>query len=55
MGSYTVQAGDTLWGIAVKFYGKGNGMKYTTIHEANKDVIGPDPDKIFAGQVLTIP
>ncbi len=51
--TYTVQAGDTLWGIAQKFLG--NGALYTKIYEANKDVIGSNPDIIKVGMVLKIP
>jgi nucleoid-associated protein YgaU len=52
MGSYTVQSGDTLWDIAKKFYG--NGTDWTKIYDANKSVIGDNPDLIKPGQVLTI-
>lgn len=52
-GSYTVVRGDSLWRIAKKFYG--NGSKYTVIYEANKSVIGGNPNLIYPGQVLTIP
>lgn len=51
--SYTVVKGDCLWNIAKKFYG--NGSKYTVIHNANRDVIGGNPNRIRPGQVLTIP
>ena len=51
--SYTVQAGDCLWNIAKQFYG--NGAMYMTIYNANKGVIGDDPNLIYAGQVLYIP
>jgi nucleoid-associated protein YgaU len=51
--TYTVQAGDTLWGIAQKLLG--NGALYTKIYEANKDVIGSNPDLIKVGMVLKIP
>lgn len=51
--TYTVQAGDTLWGIAQKLLG--NGALYTKIYEANKDIIGPNPDVIKVGQVFKIP
>ena len=49
--SYTVQKGDTLWKIAVKFFGDGN--QWRKIYEDNKDVLG-NPDRIYAGQVLKI-
>lgn len=51
--TYTVVRGDCLWNIAKKFYG--NGSKYTTIYNANKSVIGGNPNLIYPGQVLTIP
>lgn len=49
---YTIESGDTLWGIATKFLG--NGSKYPEIFEANREVI-EDPDKIFVGQKIRIP
>lgn len=50
--TYTVKKGDTLWGIAKKYYG--NGAKYTRIYEANKSKI-KNPNLIYPGQVFTIP
>ncbi len=49
---YTIESGDTLWGIAAKFLG--NGSKYPEIFEANREVM-EDPDKIFPGQKIRIP
>ena len=49
---YTIESGDTLWGIAAKFLG--NGSRYPEIFEANREVI-EDPDKIFVGQKIRIP
>jgi len=51
--TYTVKKGDCLWAIAKKYYG--NGSKYTIIYNANKGVIGGNPNLIYPGQVLTIP
>lgn len=51
--TYTVVKGDCLWNIAKKFYG--NGSKYSLIYNANKSVIGGNPNSIRPGQVLTIP
>lgn len=51
--SYTVVKGDCLWTIAKKFYG--NGSKYSVIYNANKSVIGTNPNRIYPGQILTIP
>jgi len=49
---YTVQRGDTLSKIAKQYYG--NAMKYMVIFEANTPML-KDPDKIYPGQVLSIP
>lgn len=62
--SYTIQSGDTLWGIAKKFYG--DGSKHTTIYNANKTVIenkakaygkksSSNGSLIYPGTKLTIP
>lgn len=50
--SYTVQRGDTLWGIARKFYGDGS-LAYR-LAAANSTIIR-NPNLIYPGQVLTIP
>lgn len=50
--SYTVIKGDTLWGIAKRYYG--DGALYTKITAANSEKIS-NPNLIFPGQVLTIP
>lgn len=63
-GSYTVVSGDTLWGIAKRYYG--SGTKYTTIYNANAATIEADAkahgransnngNRIWPGTVLTIP
>ena len=50
---HTVMAGDTLSAIAEKFYGEG--ADFQGIYDANKEVIGSDPDKIKVGMILKIP
>lgn len=49
---YTVGSGDTLSGIATKYYG--DASKWTIIFEANRYQV-QDPNRIYAGQVLRIP
>jgi nucleoid-associated protein YgaU len=51
--SYTVVKGDSLWKIAQRQYG--NGSKWPTIYNANKSVIGKNPNLIKPGQKLVIP
>jgi nucleoid-associated protein YgaU len=48
--TYTVKSGDSLSKI-----GSHHGVAWREIYEANKDVIGDDPDKIKPGQKLRIP
>jgi len=47
---YVVQSGDTLSSIARKY-----GTSWQTLYNANKAVIGSNPDLIKPGQVLIIP
>lgn len=49
----TVKSGDTLWAIAKKYLG--DGSRYNEIYEANKAIIGSNPNVIKPGQTLTIP
>ena len=51
--TYTVVYGDCLWNLAKKFYGSGS--LYTKIYEANKSLIGPNPNILYVGWILTIP
>jgi nucleoid-associated protein YgaU len=51
--TYTVVAGDSLSKIAKRFYGDGNDWR--RIYEANREVIGANPDLIRPGQKLRIP
>jgi nucleoid-associated protein YgaU len=50
---YVVRPGDTLWKIAKLQLGSGS--KYSVIYQANKAVIGPDPNKIVPGMRLVMP
>ncbi|MEW2066161.1 transglycosylase family protein [Streptomyces sp. NPDC007346] len=50
-GGYTVQPGDSLWAIAdAQELPQG----WTGLYEANKDLLGPDPDLILPGQSLDL-
>lgn len=51
--TYKVKKGDCLWNIAKKYYG--DGSKYTKIYEANKKLIGSNPNLIKVGMLLTLP
>ena len=51
-GSYTVQSGDTLRGIARAVYG--DELQWIRIYDSNRAVI-PDADRLSVGQVLAIP
>lgn len=49
---YVVKTGDSLWKIARLLLN--DGSKWRQLYEANKTVIGPDPDKLKAGTKLVI-
>jgi hypothetical protein len=51
--TYTVKKGDSLWKIAKNVYG--DGSKWRQIYDANKKVIGKNPNLIYPGQRLVIP
>ena len=51
--TYTVVSGDSLSKIAKNHYG--DAAKWHQIYDANKAVIGTNPDLIEVGQVLTLP
>jgi nucleoid-associated protein YgaU len=50
---YTVNAGDTLASIAVRYYG--DSMRLLDIYAANRATIGPDPEGIKPGMQLVLP
>ncbi|MEN8172115.1 MAG: LysM peptidoglycan-binding domain-containing protein [Chloroflexota bacterium] len=52
---HKVVAGDTLGHISLKYYGSAAKAKWMAIYEENKGIIGDNPNRIIAGQVLKIP
>lgn len=52
---HTVGGGDTLSHIALKYYGHATKPYWMVIYEANKDLIGDDPNKVKRGITLQIP
>jgi|GEM_PF-996613 len=50
---YTVRAGDTLAAIALRVYGNAN--RWPELYRANARAIGPSPNVIKPGTVLTLP
>lgn len=53
VGVHRVKEDETLWSIAEQEYG--DGSEWRKIYRANREVVGPDPDRLEVGQVLTVP
>jgi prophage tail gpP-like protein len=53
MKNYTVVPGDTLRGLAIRFYG--DETKWRLIYNANREIIGSNPDLIIPGTGIQIP
>ena len=51
--TYEIQSGDTLLSIAEQFYG--DTSQWRKIYDANRDVIGSNPDALKVGTSLKIP
>ena len=52
---HTVADKDTLGALALKYYGHATKPYYMVIYEANKDLIGNDPNRVKLGLKLKIP
>ena len=52
---HTVGGGDTLSHIALEYYGHATKPYWMVIYEANKSLIGDDPNKVKRGITLKIP
>lgn len=56
-GAYVVRRGDSLWSIAQRHSGDSTSVdqRWRAIWQANRDVVGDDPDLILPGQALHLP
>lgn len=52
---HTMKADETLSHLALKYYGSAVREKWMIIYEANKAVIGENPNHVRPGTVLKIP
>ena len=52
---HTVKDGDTLSHLALKYYGHATKPYWMVIYEANKTLIGDNPNKVKLGITLKIP
>ncbi len=50
---YVVQPGDNLWSISVNAYG--TGYNWSKVYEANKEVLGANPNQIEKGTKIALP
>ncbi|MBN2549380.1 MAG: hypothetical protein JXB15_09500 [Anaerolineales bacterium] len=55
LATHTLTSEETLSHLSLKYYGHATEPYWRIIYEANKDVIGPNPNKVRGGLVLTIP
>ncbi len=53
--THTMTADETLSHLSLKYYGHATEPYWRIIYEANKDVIGSNPNKVHAGLVVKIP
>ena len=51
--TYTGKPGDSRWAKSKKLLG--SGARYSELYEANKSIIGSNPNLIYPGQTFTIP
>ena len=50
---YTVAAGESLWKISEKVYG--TGYNWSDVYEANREVLGSNPNVLLADTKITLP
>ena len=52
---HTLEADETLSHLALKYYGHSTPPYWRFIYEANKDVVGDNPNRVRRGMVIKIP
>jgi nucleoid-associated protein YgaU len=52
---HTLTSEETLSHLSLKYYGSATKPYWMVIYEANKDVIGDNPNRVHSGMVLKIP
>ena len=55
MATHTLAADETLSHLSLKYYGHATEPYWRLIYEANKEVIGPNPNKVRPGLEIKIP
>ncbi len=55
LAQHEVSNDDTLSALALKYYGSATKEMWMLIYEANKDIIGPNPNILRPGILLKIP
>jgi len=55
LATHKIAADETLSHLALKYYGHATKPYWTLIYEANKEAIGPNPNKVRPGTELQIP
>lgn len=52
---HTLKSGQTLWSLAIKYYGNGSGWTKIRDFGPNKSIVGADGASAFAGERILIP
>ena len=55
LATHTLTADETLSHLSLKYYGHATKKYWKIIYDANKDVIGPNPNAVRPGLVIKIP
>ncbi|MEW5872333.1 MAG: hypothetical protein AB1894_23925 [Chloroflexota bacterium] len=55
LATHTLTAKETLSDLSLKYYGHATEPYWRLIYEANKDVVGDNPNRVHSGMVLKVP